>query len=214
MNLSGWLALAGEETDEAIDAFQAISVSYRHRSDHRMATLQQFPLAIASLQRSDIEESQRRIAIAVSACREAGAVRWLVNALMTKVHIEVALGNDADAIDDLLEVGASLLQGNAIEAVSAFAHTAAIVVSDNRPDVSAQLLGSSEAKAANHELSSLTLKLVAPAFERVVGNIEAPIRRALGSSRFESVWKRGAALDTNATVALGLDALESVKSER
>ena len=59
-------------------------------------------------------------------------------------------------------------------------------------------------------MSRLTQLLVAPAFEKIVGNTESNLRSTLASEAFEPSWTRGAAMDDVATVMLAHTSLKEV----
>jgi hypothetical protein len=213
LSLSGWLALARDDAASAARAITQVSTEYRRQGDHRMAALQMLALAISSLQSGDVAEALRRIDVAVTASRETGAVPWLRNALMTRAYVHVALEDRRAATEDLIEVVEATGQVAASGVAARLAHATASTLAVSDPAAAAALLAAAESLPEVQGMSRLTQLLVAPAFEKIVGNTESNLRSTLASEAFEPAWTRGTAMDDVATVMLAHTSLNEALRE-
>ena len=206
--LNGWLALAKGDHESAERIFGTVSTEFRRRTDHRMAALQMFPLAINSIQRGDVAEAARRIDVAVAASRESGAIPWLQNTLMTRSHLRIALDDHRGAIDDLIEVTATIGEGDGSPVAASLAVSTANAVGTSLPELAATLLGATESLSCGHNMLRLVLLLVAPAITELNGGTESFVLDAIPAEDFDSAWKRGALLDAASASALAIEALK------
>jgi predicted ATPase len=208
LSLSVWIALARGDVASTVGTITQLSTEYRDEGDHRMAALQMLPLAISSLQSGDVAEALRRIEVAVMASRETGAVPWLQNALLTRAYVNVAGEERAAAIEDLIEVAEMARHADPSDVAAALARATATTLAGSNPESAATLLAAAETLPQALHMSRLTRVLVVPALEKIVGGTQSGLRSTLDSGAYESAWKRGAGLDTVATVALARESLD------
>ncbi|MCL1588516.1 MAG: winged helix-turn-helix domain-containing protein [Actinomycetia bacterium] len=205
--LKGWVALAQAETEAAEVLFGSAARKYRRQGDHRTAALQMLPLAISSLQRGEIAEARRRIDVGVAATREAGALPWLQNTLMTRSYVKVALDDHRGAVQDLIEVGATIGEGDA-SSPAALARATASALATSHPDSAAALLGAANAQGAGEHMLRLTPLLVAPALISLNGDPESVVRESISADTFESAWTRGTSMDAATMMTVTIQVLE------
>jgi predicted ATPase/DNA-binding SARP family transcriptional activator len=204
-----WLALARVDQERLEREAAAAAAGYRRLGNHRMAALVMFPLAIGSLQAGDAAEALRRIDVALIAAREAGAVPWILNALLTRACAKLTHGDHAGAAVDLVTVAGSVADGGEPGPAGAVAAVAARTVAASDPEHAAVLLGAASTHSGDDHMFLVTHRLLAPILDAVSGGPEFGLRGTLGTSGYEAALSRGGAMDVDPTTALVLAALNA-----